>query len=259
MKDFWIVFKAFLIPAIILIVLIFLFACKEKPYLPKPTPTPAPIVEPTPEAIPIQSACKTISQSIKHEFKKKTLWWSSQWKRTITYPATGDFVIESHYATKEDKFGSRFFPKNMTEGINKHLDRSCVLYKNLTGFTGACEEIYNTSYKKVWTPPESGKAGQGSVGNLKPTPSEELFFGTQMWANGQKPPVGQKHLMCRKDKCLVVVFGYETGPAQEKYLGGVTTEVIHYLGSNKGITIELLKDQSLLPGPICCQTITADQ
>ena len=73
-----------------------------------------------------------------------------------------------------------------------------------------------------------------------------------MWARGEQPKRGTKFLMSYRDKKVVVISGYECGPAQEKYLGGVTCEVHAWLvtNSNSEIKIEYLENQNVPVGPI---------
>ena len=172
----------------------------------------------------------------------------------IRFPVSGTFVLESHLATTSDVFPeNRSFPTSSTERIQTHLANSCAEIKKIEDVD--CTRIYKTRAHKVWTPPEGGKAGQGSVGDMKPSIREEMFSGNMMWAPGKKPPAGTRYLASLNGKYVVFTMGYETGPSDKKLLGGLQGEVLYFLGASDAskITISRLKDQSLLPGPIQCQ------
>ncbi|MDJ0597684.1 MAG: TIGR02594 family protein [Crocosphaera sp.] len=179
----------------------------------------------------------------------------NNWERTVTLPIQGRFVEESHYATKQDNFPGNpnpNFPKSATEGIDKHLRRSAQLYQQYDPSSDV-DTLYQTNWQTVWTPPEGGLHGQGSVGNLKPTVAEEMWFLTMMWANAnEKPSPGTKFLISANNRHVVVVAGYETGPGSQQYLGGVTREVHAWLGTNNSSYLEIryLKDQSVPIGPV---------
>ncbi len=174
----------------------------------------------------------------------------------VPFPASGKFVLESHLATTSDSFpDGRAFPSSKTENIPAHLDNSCQEIKKINKDIIDCTSIYSSKYHKEWTPPEHGKAGQGSVGDVKPSVREEMFSGNMMWASDKKPAPGTKFLASYNGKTVVFVMGYETGPSDSKWLGGLQGEVLYFLDANdeSEITITKLKDQNLLPGPIVCQ------
>jgi hypothetical protein len=177
--------------------------------------------------------------------------------RTVTLPANGIWTLESHLATYADKFPEgRRFPRSTKENINAHLQKS---FKHLQKFVpgASFDKVYNNRYTKEWTPPENGKAGQGCMGNLKPSSEEEMWIFNMMWVGkGSKPKPGTKFLASYKGKHVVVVGGYEVGPSSGKFLGGFQPEVFWYLGAKYGsskITISALADQTVKPGPIQCQ------
>lgn len=200
--------------------------------------------------------CETQPFTVDHHFR-----WGNEeehWKRTVTLRATGRFVEESHYVTSLDEFpDGRLFAESKDENIDAHLTRSLALYHffdpNLT-----LEQLYPNAHNKVWTPPEGGKAGQGAIGagQVKILEAkDELWLVTMMWAKGHKPKPGTKFLMEANGKQVVVVAGFETGPAGQQYLGGITREVHAWLGTNNQseITISFLKDQTVASGPVTCQ------
>ncbi|HEY8097117.1 MAG TPA: hypothetical protein VIE65_13620, partial [Methylobacter sp.] len=140
-------------------------------------------------------------------------------REAIKFPASGKFVLESHLATNSDSFsGGRLFPRTVTENIQVHLDNSCHELKKINANID-CAAVYKTRYHNEWTPPEHGKAGQGSVGDVKPTIQEEMYSGNMMWAPGKKPAAGTKFLASFNGKTVVFVMGYETGPNDSRWLG----------------------------------------
>lgn len=175
--------------------------------------------------------------------------------QTAKLPKMGKFVLESHLATKSDTFpAGRLFPQSVSEGILDHMNRSCEYLKKLG--VKNCLDVFSTKYHRAWTPPESGKAGQGSVGNLKPTVEEEMWSGNLYWTSANKPKPGTKFLASRGGRHVVVVMGYETGPRDPSFLGGLQGEVMWWLQANNSHTdIQLgrLKDQTLPPGPVICK------
>lgn len=185
----------------------------------------------------------------------KTVEWTvklrhpqGKWEKTLTTPITGKFCTEAHYATTSDSFGGKLFPSSQSEGITIHLARSAER------LNADPNSIYDASYKRVWTPPEGGKAGQGSVGDLKPSVEEEMWQGNMMWADGYKPRPGTKFLVTnpKNKKACVIQMGYETGPADQKYVGGLVSEVHWYLESNDetNLILERPVDQTISLGPL---------
>lgn len=172
---------------------------------------------------------------------------SGKWAKTITLPVVGKFVVESHYATVSDKFGGgRQFPNNDTEGIYAHLKRASEVL-------GVSPEIlFESVWERKWTPPENGKAGQGAVGDQKPTDEQEMWQGNMMWANGHKPTPGTKFLVEANGKACVIQMGFETGPGEQKFLGGFVPEVHWFLGTDNSSQVKLsyLKNQSVPLGPV---------
>jgi len=175
--------------------------------------------------------------------------------RTVTLPASGKWTLESHLATRDDSFGGRSFPRGVRENISAHLAGSfSLLARNVRGADFA--SVYNTRWAKEWTPPENGKAGQGSVGNLKPSREEEMWVFNMMWVGKSMPKAGTKFLATFNGRSVVVVGGYERGPSSGRFLGGFQREVLWYLGATEDssrVTLSALKNQSLKPGPINCK------
>lgn len=194
--------------------------------------------------------------SVKLEFKSST---RPSWSRVVNLPMSGKFVTESHYATTEDKFGSRLFPATDQEGMSAHLSRSLAILRE-TFPDATLESVYppSQSWTRVWTPAEGGKQGQGSVGDLKPSPQEELWQGNMMWAKGEKPKPGTKFLIenLKNGKACVIQMGYETGPGSQEFLGGVTREVHWYLESSNSsdLLLSKLADETTPLGPVTGKT-----
>jgi len=169
----------------------------------------------------------------------------------IKLPAKGIFVKESHYVTKEEFAGT--YPKNVTQGIDQHLERTKKYLESL-----GLSAKYQERWDKEWTPSEGGHIGQGARGMNRPTVEQETWQMNQYYRAGHLPPAGEKWLACFSGKCLVLANGFEVGPGTPKdALGGFTVESHSYLGtvSRKSlITLHgKLKDQSVPYGPIQCE------
>jgi len=174
-------------------------------------------------------------------------------------PQSGTFVRESHLASIQDTFPqNRLFPRSKIENINLHINRSCnLLLKNYLFVQSVddCAEIYSYTWDREWTPPESGKAGQGSVGDLKPSVIQEMWSGNMYWTKNSKPRPGEKFLVSNRGLNVVIAMGFETGPGQAEFLGGLQPEVMWYLGADNKSSMRLgrLNDQNLAYGPVLCQ------
>lgn len=206
------------------------------------------------------------------QIQKRQVNLGYNWSRTVIFPAKGKFVEESHYVTTDDGF-TRTVPRSGTDRIAQHLQRSWELYKAKVDSTVKFDELYRSSWEKVWTPSEGGDIGAGSVGfgtQVKElTPWMEMWQGNMMWKSAsERPRRGEKWLVCSDKfakvdphvtlevigKCAVIQMGYETGPSSEKFLGGLTTEVHFWLqtGNEDVIRVGPLVDQSLPLGPVEC-------
>ncbi|MCE7995602.1 MAG: hypothetical protein HEP71_26725 [Roseivirga sp.] len=182
---------------------------------------------------------------------------NNPWRRTLVLPATGKFVEESHYITTQDDFGNKAWPAEKNDHIKAHLQRSFRAYKKYDRKM-TLVELYDKTWQKEWTPEEGGHFGQGSVGasQLNELSVEmEMWFLTMMWAKGNKPAKGTRFLLSANGKSVVVQAGYETGPASESYIGGVTREVHKWLNttSDSEVTISKLKNQEMILGPVNCR------
>ena len=179
------------------------------------------------------------------------------WSRELKLPCIGKFAEERHYVTTKDKFFKIDFPKNETDNIASHLKRSFEIYKEYDSLA-VFNEVYKNSWNKAWTPSERGECGQGSIGKVQLTtlkPKLELWMLTMMWEKGSKPKIGTKFILRANGKSVVVVAGFETGPASEEYIGGVTCEVHRWLQTNNHSQIEILypKNQNIPIGPVICK------
>jgi hypothetical protein len=191
--------------------------------------------------------------------------------RVVQLLASGQFVLESHLATTADLFPPdgntskpRLFPKitfaigkrkiGSDELIKQHLDREWIEYRKFFPLV-SFDELFDNTYVKQWTPAEGGNPGQGSVGNTRPSVSEEVWIANMYWASKGKPKPGTKFLMTAHGKRVVVVMGFETGPEGHEFLGGAQGAVFKALGmkNNDVAEIACLKDQSVPVGPAITQ------
>jgi hypothetical protein len=209
---------------------------------------------PSADTLPVID-CTAEPVSFIHEFRGGET--SAQWSREVTLPMAGRFVEESHYVTTEDNFpGGRLFANSLNERMERHLMNSLESYRKFEPSI-TFDELYGQPWQREWTPAERGEIGQGSIGSLQTEllfPDKELWLLTMMWAKNQKPVPGTKFLMRANGKSVVVIAGFEIGPGDKKYLGGITREVHKWLGtdSQSRIEISLLKDQSGKSGPVIC-------
>ncbi|TAK43253.1 MAG: hypothetical protein EPO28_06180 [Saprospiraceae bacterium] len=179
------------------------------------------------------------------------------WSREVTLPMAGRFVEESHYVTDKDEFpGGRLFAKTSNEGMERHLMNSLELYRKYDPSI-TFDELYGQPWQRKWTPAENGQIGQGSIGAIQTellSSEDEMWLLTMMWGKNQKPEPGTKFLLRANGKSVVVAAGFETGPSDKLYLGGITREVHKWLGTNNQsrIEISLLKFQDVKSGPVNC-------
>ena len=201
--------------------------------------------------------CSSQEITIKLAFPNKNP--ENRWEREINLPLTGKFTEESHFVTDKDSFDdARLFANGKDENIDSHLERSYEIYKKYDS-TLTFQNLYAKWWQKVWTPSEGGEIGQGSVGKVQVnelSPAMEMWFLNMMWAPGQRPARGTKFILEYDSKHIVVIAGYETGPADKKFVGGVTREVHAFLGTNPNsdIKISLLKYQNSPIGPVKCKS-----
>jgi len=196
--------------------------------------------------------CLGVIKKIKQEFNGG----DASWSREISLPYKGKFTLEAHYVTKLDSFPNGY-PSTRNEGLSKHLKRSFSNYKL---FDPNISFLKLYKYNNSWTPQENGKFGQGSIGenqNKLLDTENELWMMNMMWAQGFKPKLNSKFLVSFGGRNVVVISGYETGPRDSKFLGGLTGEVHSWLKTSTESIIRIiyLKDQSVKPGPCNCQPL----
>ncbi len=187
--------------------------------------------------------CRIIKTSVNRGIPKK-------WSDTIYLPKSGIFYQEGHLVTKEDEI--KGFPESNTEKIDEHLQRSAKI------LGAEISKIYPNRWAKRWTPPENGKAGQGSIGPVKPSAKEEMYIFNMMFKDSSMPKRGEKWLMSYNGRYVIVVGGYEKGPSSSSRLGGVQPEVLFVLGAKNPARLTLhgpLKNQKVAPGRIQCSKI----
>ena len=183
---------------------------------------------------------------------------SRGWSDSITLPASGRLVLESHLATTAERFDGRPFPARAVDGIEEHLRQSCALLGGLAldrPLGPGCAAVYRTRDHRQFTPAEGGGvAGQGAVARTPP-PDEEPWIVNMMFARESLPPPGQRWLISANGRSVVAIAGYEIGPSDQRLLGGVQGEVHWYLGTGNSDTVTVhgpLRDQGVRPGPIAC-------
>lgn len=173
--------------------------------------------------------------------------------RTLKLPAVGKLVNEDHHTVRGAKQ-----PTTVTDGITAHMQASCDQLKAMGYLFNSCDHIYKAKYQREWTPAEAGGAiGSGAI-STKPLLLEEMFLFNMHWSSFGRPPAGYKYLVTNVANgfSVVVAGGYEVGPSDTSFMGGISTETHYFLNSNNStVTLKLarLVDQSLPLGPINCE------
>lgn len=191
---------------------------------------------------------KTINLKYKH-----WLPWKS-WSKQISLPAAGKFVCESHYVTNSDNIE----PKSLGDGMNQHLLNSYKLLElNLPKehIPQAIMDIYNESYKRVWTPAEGGGSIGANARDSKVDIWSEMWQGNMMFESSiELASARGKYLVTNpaNDRHCIIQMGEEIGPPEEDNLGGLTPEVHWWLKSSNEtrLIIGYCADQSLPLGPV---------
>ncbi len=167
----------------------------------------------------------------------------------VDLPAVGLFTLESHLLTDKDP-GS---VSSITDRIAVHISRSCAELQNFDSSI-TCAKAYISKWVNQWTPAEGGHIGEGSV-SKKPSVQEEMWSGNMYWTAATKPKPGTRFIAQYQEKAVVVIVGYETGPRNPKFLGGLQGEVLFALRATdeSPITWGRAVDQTLSPGPVVCQ------
>lgn len=161
--------------------------------------------------------------------------------------------MESHYATNLDIFANSLFPSFEKDRIAQHLARSFDILK-LTVPNAKFEDVYGSRYASEWTPANDGgtnEYGQAARGNVRPFVAEEVWWGNMLFE--EMPAPGTKFMLRNpiNNRSCVIQMGYEVGPGNTKFLGGVSCEVHYYLKANNETSLILENcDQSLPLGPV---------
>ncbi len=158
----------------------------------------------------------------------------------LRLPATGMMALEAHLVTVGDDFGGSW-PRSGTDGVEEHWAMS----QETTGFVMVRDQ--------PWCPQESCEYGQSACGH--PLPVEDEHWCVNMYWRDRPDEGTRMILMNDEGRAVVVAAGYETGPGDLDYIGGVTEEAHAYLGSGHGsaLTLGFAVDQSLPLGPIECR------
>lgn len=212
---------------------------------PGTSPDPVPLhVAPQSPAI---GRCAVLARTVERR--------GAHWSDTIALPAKGKMVLESHLATSEDSFDGRAFPSTRDEKMADHLSRSCARLVPF-GASSGCSEVYTTRYHREYTPAEGGgKIGQGSTGDRKPPVDNEMWILNMMFRAENVPRAGERWLVSAGGRYVVVAAGWEIGPSDQSFLGGLQGEVHWYLRTDNRSEITVhgpLKDQTIPTGPIEC-------
>lgn len=166
----------------------------------------------------------------------------------ITLPQTGKWAEESHYITQDEFLVSQNFPKTLQENIKFHLIKTRNhIEEKYPNFP--FENLHKTRSSQLWTPAEGGgNIAQAARGMILPTFEEEIWQGNMMFK--KLPKIGTKFMLTDGKKKCVIQMGYEIGPSNNYYIGGVTSEVLSYFDAKHGATLTLdYCDQSLPLGP----------
>ncbi len=158
----------------------------------------------------------------------------------LQMPATGPVVLEAHLVTDGEGWAGGEWPSTITDGIETHYEVS----QDETGFVMWRDQ--------PWCPQEGCEYGQGSAGGPVPV-EDEAWYVCMYWSS--RPAAGTRMIVQAADgRAVVAAAGYETGPGDLSYIGGVPEEIHHYLGTTHGgeLTIGFATDQTLPLGPITC-------
>lgn len=223
-----------------------------------PVPTPISTKEQSPDPIqaspaPIQIKAPTpIKQPVKNKCETKVEKINLINRSGFSLPATGFMVEESHYLVKGDSF-----PKSASDGIESHIQKNCsLLRKFIPDLDSKCTPVYKNSWERVWTPAEGGKVGQGARGMNFPSREEVIWQANMFFAKGFLPTPGEKWLVTNvaTKKSVVVNMGYEVGPRDSKWIGGLVPEASYVTGgAGAKVTLGRLIDQHVSYGPINCE------
>lgn len=161
-------------------------------------------------------------------------------------------ICSTYKETIQMKYGELDFPvlaakavveshlQITSETIENHLQMTQIIYPM----------VFKNSWDKVFTPAEGGgKVGQGSRPE-KPSMEEEVYRANMYFAKNR--PLGEKWLLRRGERTIVVDMSHELGPPRKHGLIGFSSEVEDYLGGIDDVWIGRV-DSKLPLGPIACE------
>lgn len=218
---------------------------------PKPTPAPQPVPAP-------KDPCAMVveKQRLQHKVCGSD-GKCERWEYIQDMPVTKPVAKEAHYLI------AGLDPKSVTDqhtGVADHVNRTCELLKGkwakwYPGQSSDCRQAYKNG-RGSWTPAEGGGIGRGSTGKLYPSVECEAMSGNMYWGVGSAPKPGTRYIVKNPatGKAVVACFGWEAGPGNSKWGGGVVREVFAYVGGDHGTVLTLGKavDQGLPFGPVEC-------
>lgn len=163
-------------------------------------------------------------------------------RRYLHTPTSGRVALEAHLVTVEDDFGGGW-PGTFTEGLEAHYALSFATSN------------YVMDRTEPWAPAGEGGSMFGQSAFSRPLPVlDEAFYVNMYWR--RRPAPGTRMLIGnpRNGRTIVGAGGYETGPGDPRFIGGVTEEIHHYLGTGHGdaLSFAFLVDPSLPLGPVTC-------
>ena len=156
-------------------------------------------------------------------------------------PARGKVAREAHLITVEDAA-----PTSATDGLQRHLRRS----QERTG-----HKLVRAKPWANWAQaqPSSKRFGKSSSGKLPVV--DEAWYVTLYWR--EKPAPGTRVIVRNpaNGRAVVAAAGWETGPASNRRVAGVSEEIHHWLGTSHDAVLDVgfAADASLPLGPIACE------
>lgn len=224
---------------ILLPILLVLTGCVTTPPAPEPTPPSGP-------------NCDMVAEDLLLQYNSG----GAKGTYTQTMPVTKPMAHESHYIVPGlDPEGLT----TQTDRIKPHLQRTCDQLlrgkwaKYFPGMSADCHEIYRGGGWSEWTPPEPTR-GHGSA--AYPGVECEAATANMYWTSKSAPAKGTRFLAKnpKNGKVFVLCMGYEAGPGDKAFGGGLGSEAMYYLGAAHGSVLTLARaaDQTLPYGPVEC-------
>ena len=157
--------------------------------------------------------------------------------------STKGLALEAHLVTTGDGYGTGSgdpWPQSIDENIDHHYAVSeaqsgMVLWRD-----------------QPWAPQEGCEFGQSASGAKLPV-LDEAWYVNMYWED--RPAPGTRMIL--RDEAghaVVVAAGYETGPGDLSFVGGVPEEVHAWFGTTHGdpLTLGFAVDPDLPLGPVTC-------